>query len=146
MSKIVYILEDEFSLRSTLSEYLTQQGYQVYAFSDPSFCPLSDIPDCKCSQQTPCANFIITDINMPSMTGLRFIEGQKGKGCMAPHVAIMSATWSEEEYHEATRYGCMVFEKPFSFTDLLQWMKNCEKKPFISIRCENSSKSINISN
>ena len=146
MSKIVYILEDEYSLRSTLSEYLKQKGYQVYAFSDPSFCPLSDIPDCKCTQQTPCTNFIITDINMPSMTGLKFIEGQKSKGCIAPHVAIMSATWSEEEYQEAKSYGCKVFEKPFSLTELLQWMKNCEKETYVSFRCESSSKSLNMSN
>jgi DNA-binding response OmpR family regulator len=105
MSQIIYILEDELSLRLTLSEYLKQKDFQVYAFSDPSFCPLFDIPVCKCTQQTPCANFIITNINMPDMSGLKFNEGQKGKGCMASHIAVMSATLSEKEYKQARRYG-----------------------------------------
>jgi CheY-like chemotaxis protein len=56
---------------------------------------------------------------MPSMTGLKFIETQKDKGCIAPHIAVMSATWSAEEYKKAKELGCNVFEKPFNFFELL---------------------------
>ncbi len=124
MSKVVYILEDEFTLRSTLSAYLQIKGYEVQAFSDPSFCPLSNESSCVCKRQSPCADFIITDINMPGMTGLRFIDLQKNKGCKAPNIAIMSASWSKKQYQKARKLGCKVFEKPFGLNDLLQWMKN----------------------
>jgi DNA-binding response OmpR family regulator len=133
MSKIVYILEDEYSLRSTLRDYLEQNDYEVHAYSDPSFCPLTETAACKCNKQTPCADFIITDINMPGMTGLKFIELQKEKDCKVSHMAIMSATWSESEYNKAEELGCKVFEKPFGLNDLLQWMKSCEEIAFIPI-------------
>jgi len=131
MSKIVYLLEDEYSLRSTLKDFLIQNDYEVHAYSDPSFCPLTETAACKCEKKTPCSDFIITDINMPGMTGLNFVQRQREKGCMVPHMAIMSATWSESEYKKAKELGCKVFEKPFGFKDLLQWMKSCEENAFI---------------
>ncbi len=144
MSKNVYLLEDEFSLRSTLIDFLKQKGYEVHAYSDPSFCPLSDISSCTCNKQTPCADFIITDINMPGMSGLKFIEMQKIKGCISPYIAVMSATWSESEYQKARDFGCKVFEKPFSLIDLFNWMKICEDKPFIPINQNNSCGRVNL--
>lgn len=133
MSKVVYLLEDEYELRSTLNSFLKENGYDVHSFSEPSFCPLSETLNCSCKKNTPCAEYIITDINMPGMSGLKFIELQIGKGCKAPHIAIMSATWSEEEYQKARKWGCKVFDKPFSFVDLLQWMQNCENQPVVPI-------------
>lgn len=133
MSKAVYILEDEYELRSTLKSFLTQKGYEVHSFSDPTFCPLSEIQNCSCQRHTPCAEFIITDINMPGMSGLKFIELQKNKGCKVPHIAVMSASWSKEEYQKARELGCKVFDKPFSFADLLQWMQNCQEQPIIPL-------------
>jgi len=144
MSKIVYILEDEYSLRSTLRDYLGQNGYEVYAYSDPSFCPLTETAACKCDKQTPCTEFIITDINMPGMTGISFIERQKEKGCKVSHIAIMSATWSTSEYNKAKILGCKVFEKPFGLKDLLQWMKRCEEIAFIPINKNNSCDRVNL--
>ena len=133
MSKVVYLLEDEVGLRSTLFDFLKQNGYEVFAYSDPSFCPLSEVTSCKCDQQNPCTDFIITDINMPGMTGLKFIELQRGKSCKAPNIAIMSATWSESEYQKARELECEVFEKPFSFVDLIKWMQNCEEQMVVPI-------------
>jgi DNA-binding response OmpR family regulator len=130
MSKAVYILEDEFGLRSTLYDFLKQKGYEVSAYSDPSFCPLSEIASRKCNCQDPCTDFIITDINMPGMTGIKFIEFLKGKSCKVPHVAIMSASWTESEYQQAKDLGCKILEKPFNFSDLIQWMKHCEENTF----------------
>ena len=41
---------------------------------------------------------------MPGMTGLSFIEIQKEKGCKVPHIAVMSATWSESQYQRAVTW------------------------------------------
>lgn len=132
MSKVVYLLEDEDALRSTLNEFLHQNGYEVYAYSDPTFCPLSESLPCKCDNPLPCTDFIITDINMPGMSGLKFIELQKNKNCKVPNIAVMSATWSEEDYQKARDFGCKVFEKPFSFSELLKWMEICDTKSIIA--------------
>jgi DNA-binding response OmpR family regulator len=144
MSKVVYLLEDDIGLRSTLFDFLKQNGYEVFAYSDPSFCPLSEVTSCKCNRQNPCADFIITDINMPGMTGISFIELQKEKSCKVSHIAIMSATWSESEYKKAKELGCKVFEKPFGLNDLIQWMKSCQETAFIPINNNHSCQSINL--
>lgn len=78
------------------------------------------------------------------MTGLKFIELQKDKGCKVPHIAVMSCTWSKSEYQRARDMGCKVFEKPFSLDDLIQWMENCEEKPFIPTYKITSCNRINI--
>lgn len=59
MSKVVYILEDEFELRSSLKTFLDLNGYDVHAFSEPFFCPLSEIMSCACQNQTSCADFLL---------------------------------------------------------------------------------------
>ena len=130
MPKAVYILEDDIGLRSTLYDFLKQKGYEVSAYADPSFCPLSEVASCKCNCQNPCADFIITDIKMPGMTGLKFVELQKEKNCKVPHIATMSATWTDHEYLQAKELGCKVFEKPFNFNDPIQWIKHCEENTF----------------
>jgi CheY-like chemotaxis protein len=57
---------------------------------------------------------------MPGMAGLKFIELQKGKGCEAPNIAVMSATWSEEQYQTARELGCKAFQtiQPFRTTSM----------------------------
>ena len=105
---------------------------------------LTETAACKCNKQTPCADFFITDINMPGMTGISFIEQQKEKGCKVSHIAIMSATWSKSEYNKVKELGCKVFEKPFGLNDLLQWMKSCEEIAFIPINKNCSCDRINI--
>lgn len=144
MAKTVYILEDEFSIRSTLNYFLKQSGYEVFTFSEPSFCPLSSVETCTCNRSVPCVDFIITDINMPGMTGLQFIEIQKKKGCIVYNIAIMSATWEKDQYKKAKELGCKVFEKPFGLNNLLSWMKNCEKNAFIPIYTNGSCDRIKI--
>lgn len=142
MNKTVFVLEDESILRSTLGEILTQNGYNVQEYSDPTFCPISNVQNSWCNVKVPCADFIITDINMPRMNGLKFIENQMQKGCIAPHVAVMSAVWSEDQYQKARELGCKVFEKPFGFIDLLNWMKECENQSnLISVEELNSNPS-----
>ncbi|HIE44472.1 MAG TPA: response regulator [Candidatus Omnitrophica bacterium] len=76
-----------------------------------------------------CGDFIITDIHMPSMTGLDFIENQlRQGGCKSMNFAVMSADWTDLQLQQAKRLGCYVLKKPFDPQELIDWLVECEKK------------------
>jgi CheY-like chemotaxis protein len=72
-----------------------------------------------------CADFLLTDIKMPNMNGLEFIERQMESSCKAGfrNKAVMSAVWSEEDLLKAEQLGCKVFHKPFSLEEILDWLE-----------------------
>lgn len=66
------VFEDNDQLRSLISTILEMRGYEVFTFSEPGSCPLYLKDKCPCPLKHTCADIIITDINMPSVTGLDF--------------------------------------------------------------------------
>ena len=52
----------------------TECGYEVLAFPDPGVCPLHTLAHCQCPRSTICADMVISDVNMLSVSGLDFIE------------------------------------------------------------------------
>ncbi|NIQ37016.1 MAG: response regulator [Proteobacteria bacterium] len=123
-----FVFEDNDTLRSMMSSVLEGRGYEVMSFPDPGFCPMVLNRECPCPHKHACADIIITDINMPSMTGLEFLENRRQNGCKVKNRAVMSGRWSEEELDKARKLGCKIFEKPFSFADLGRWLEECEKR------------------
>ncbi len=73
----IILLDDNEVILSVLSEILVHRGYEVFSFSDPSICPLQITPECRCNANQTCTDIIISDLDMPNMTGLGFIENQK---------------------------------------------------------------------
>ena len=107
-----------------LNEFLARRGYDVVSFSDPSDCPLLRSEACYHA----CADILISDLSMPNMTGLQFIENQIRKGCRIQNLALMSAAWTNEEQEHAKRIGCHIFSKPFRFDELSVWLDDCESR------------------
>lgn len=120
----VMVFEDNDFLRSMINEFLARRGYEVVAFSDPADCPLLHSDACYYA----CADILISDLSMPNMTGLQFLENQIQKGCRIQNVALMSAAWTPEEREYAERIGCQVFNKPFQFGELNFWLDDCESR------------------
>ncbi len=89
---------------------LSEMGYEVLGSSAPFSCPVFLDSKCSCPVDTPCTNIIITDINMPDMTGIEFIENQKIKGCRVQNIAVMSGRWTEEGRQRAKRLGCHILK------------------------------------
>ena len=81
----VILLDDNEGVRSIFAEILEERGYEVFPYSDPGICPLQLERECLCSNGQSCADIIISDVDMPSMTGLEFIENQKKKNCKIRH-------------------------------------------------------------
>jgi len=121
------VFDDNRAIRSLISSVLQERGYEVHAFSEPGACPVFLDRVCPCPVGYTCADIIITDINMPNVTGLEFIENQIKHGCQVSNFAAMSGSWSESEVTRATELGCKIFKKPFDFNEIISWLNHCEK-------------------
>ena len=122
MSARVFIFDDDELIRTTLKYFVEQEGFKVSAFSQPDHCSVYYSGDCMCPQKEACADIIITDVNMPGVSGLSFIENQIRKGCKVQHIAVMSGDWTDPGLKQAKSWGCQVFYKPFSILKLKQWL------------------------
>ena len=121
------VFEDNDVFRSVVSSFLTDREYEVFEFPEAGGCPLYLKSGCPCPLNHSCADIIITDINMPGITGLDFIGNQVTHGCKVKHFAMMSFAWTSEQLEQAQRLGCHILEKPFEREDLEVWLNECEK-------------------
>jgi CheY-like chemotaxis protein len=122
----VLLLEDNVSILKLLTELLEDRGYEVLGFSNPAICPLQMIPECRCGENQRCTDIIISDLQMPAITGLTFIENQRKKSCKCKHVALISAYWTDEDLAKAQSLNCKTFTKPFFFQKLDEWLDEVE--------------------
>jgi len=122
------VLDDEDVIRDLIYDILRNRGYDAHASSEPLFCPVYLDSECPCPVEHICTTIIITDINMPNMTGFEFIEHQKSMRCKVQNVAVMSGRWTGEELEQAKRLDCHMFKKPFKINELEKWLDECEKK------------------
>ena len=122
------VLDDEDVIRDLIYNLLKTRGYEAHASSEPLFCPIYLDSECPCPTEHICTSIIITDINMPNMTGFEFIEHQKSMGCKVQNVAVMSGSWTGEEIEHAKSLGCHMFKKPFKIDEIEKWLNECEKK------------------
>lgn len=127
MSLKVFVLDDDELIRATLTNFLQQEGYQVYSFSQPDHCQLYYTDRCVCKKDEPCADVIISDLNMPGQNGMQFIENQIRKGCKVRHIAVMSGDWGDPAIQKAREMGCLVLQKPFSILTLRKWLDDLRR-------------------
>jgi DNA-binding NtrC family response regulator len=122
------VLEDGQSIRQILESLLKDRGHEVLTYQDPTLCPLQQSHDCRCAENERCADIIITDLDMPNVSGLDFLAGQVSKGCRIQYIAIMSGAWPELSKQRAKDLGYSVFDKPFSLAVLTEWLDKCEER------------------
>ena len=124
----ILIFEDNDILRATLKYVLNERGYEVFTFSNPRFCRVYDSINHKCPVDYACADMIISDVNLPTKTGLELIKEQLQKGCKVKYRALMSGDWTDSSLKEARELGCHIFHKPFDIKKLFQWLDECSEK------------------
>ena len=128
MKPRILIFEDNDVLRSTLKNILKDLGFEVFAFSDPGMCPRRASYDSVCPLDHACADIIISDVDMPTKTGLEFIKERLNNGCKIKYRALMSGDWTETDLQNAQKLGCRIFHKPFNLEELLKWLNDCRKR------------------
>ncbi len=122
----VVIFDDEPAIRQVLGALCEDRGYEVFAFSDPTLCPLYAMPPCPCPHGSVCADLLLVDLLMREVDGLAFVEGLHAQGCPAPQIALMSGAWPPPARARALQLGCHLFPKPFALADLLAWFDTVE--------------------
>ena len=127
--KTALIIDDNPEFRSLMQSVAEMAGYKVITFSDPTVF-LSQRQESCCQMETsPCADLILTDNQMPGMTGLEFLTTIKNNGCKLPDSkkGIISGTLSNEEINRATELGCKVFSKVASIEEMYRWLTSFSK-------------------
>ncbi|MBN1957112.1 MAG: response regulator, partial [Desulfuromonadales bacterium] len=68
-------------------------------------------------------DMILTDNQMPGMTGLEFLDWIKQNNCPLPHhrKAIISGLWRDKELKTAQSLGCHIFHKPAPIETIHSW-------------------------
>ena len=131
----VIIFDDEPTLLELLELCFTRWGYEVFSYRTPVVCPLngngsgSGTSAGTCQSNAPCADLVISDFQMPHMTGLKLFQLQAERGCKVEKKmkAIMSGHSEGELLTQCEDLGYRFFEKPFSCSDLTDWLSDCEK-------------------
>jgi DNA-binding response OmpR family regulator len=118
------LLDDDRSILTLLQRVLTRSGYEVQAYPDPSLCPLYSAKSCvECaSVEQGCPDLILTDILMPHVTGIEFLEELKRIGCKCRHIAMMSGDWQDCYVEKASMMGVHMFAKPFHIGQFEHWL------------------------
>lgn len=124
----ILIFEDNKFVRHALKEFLCEFGYDVYTFEDPVASPLYKKSYCDCRFGSACADVIISDVNMPFLSGLDFMRNQVLKGCKVKSRALMSGDWTHNNLLRAQRLGCRIFSKPLVIKEIVQWIENSQKR------------------
>ena len=127
----IIVYEDDPTLGSMLSMALRQQGHKVDTYEDPSFCPTYKDLESECPHRKPCADVIITDHNMPNITGVEYLSLQQTHGCKikAENKAIVTgAVMNPETQERIDSLGCRLFRKPFRLVEILQWIDECSDR------------------
>lgn len=117
--KVALLFEDNPLCRDLMTEILMEKDFKVtaYAGSDSYVAQQKDCNNC-------CTDTLITDNQMPGMSGLELIQWMNDRGCRLPNhrKAIISGSWSSEHYDQARQLGCKIFQKPASIDEIHQWL------------------------
>ena len=128
-----FVFDDDDRVRSVLTAILKERGYEVYEFSEPRLCPLLLDNTCPCPEGHVCADIVISDLNMPTMNGLAFIENQHRHGCKGEHFALLSGAYSDEELQKARSSDVRFLRSPSGWPHSPRGSTNARD---ISIRTE----------
>jgi DNA-binding response OmpR family regulator len=127
MRKRALIFEDEKLLRFLYREVCEKHGYEVVEFSSPAFCPLHAKAQCVCGPGEVCTDLIISDLDMPKVKGLDFVEAQIRKGCHCQNILLVSGSCDKNSFARAGKLGCKVIEKPFRIQQIEAWLDEVDR-------------------
>jgi two-component system response regulator AtoC len=116
----ILIIDDEPSLRQTVSMILDEEGYETVTASDGK-----EGLD-KALELQP--DLVLTDVRMPGMPGIEFLERYREKGGQAL-VIVMTAYGSTELAIEAMKKGAYDYvPKPFSADQLVLVLRKAQER------------------
>jgi CheY-like chemotaxis protein len=126
----IVVFDADSEIRKLLSEQLSAKGHDVQTFPDPTACPVFNIGNCFCPSETPCADLLIMEQDLPKMKGLDFLATQVKRGCKAPaeNKLLISDTLTPLQRKALNVLGVESLMKPFVLSDILSWVSRCEAR------------------
>jgi CheY-like chemotaxis protein len=112
------LFDDEPVVLLVLTDFFETRGYDVRAFNQPVHCPVSGI-GAACSNVAPCCDIILTDYNMPGMTGIELFQAQARNGCRLDprNKAMLTGLADDTKRKDIGALGVACFEKPVLLTN-----------------------------
>ncbi len=106
----ILLLEDEYSLRISIEEFLGDIGYEVDGYMDGL-----EAYDAVYSKHY---DILLLDVNVPSINGFEYLKKLREDGVETPAIFLTSLT-DIEDLKEGYRRGCCDYiRKPFDLEEL----------------------------
>ena len=129
----VLLMDDDLDILWMLQRALEKWGHKVDAYVNPEICPAYSSPVCHCDIiNMGCPDVILTDVNMPLVNGIKFVEELKRKGCKCRKIGMMFGDWSESDLLKAYSMEVKIFAKPFDLSEFQLWLS--ENVPVVDHR------------
>ncbi len=123
--KSILIVEDEAHTRLSVGIILKRAGYKVYSVGDGV--QALELLERKISEEESC-DLILSDIQMPEMSGLELIRAMKQKNITIP-VIVFTGFGDKATVIELLREGVEEYlDKPFNEKDLLNRVSSVLRK------------------
>ena len=128
------IIDDYVRFTNTFKTWFSQMGYEALTFPDPTACPIYRRETKNCIKKDPCADIIITDLKLPRMNSIEFLQYQSQRGCKIDirNKAIISGYIDDEKRKAIENLGCSFFKKPLELPLISYWLNKCEKRMDLS--------------
>ncbi len=117
----VFVFDDEPVVRRVFASIARRAGYDVEVFNRAAPCGPAG-SSCLCGPDERCADAMITDYNMPDMTGLDLVEHLRERGCRCPRIAMISGFLPPDVASRASVLGVTLFSKPVSWAEVEGWL------------------------
>lgn len=117
----IVLIDDDPVVLHVLSSLFRHRGHVVKTYETPLACPLYTAVSCPCSSGE-CPDIIISDVDMPNVDGVSFVEAVFNKQCKCKHVALLSGRdLSDLDQKRISRVGVKFFTKPLDFAEFDAW-------------------------
>jgi CheY-like chemotaxis protein len=130
----VIIFDDDPVIVKLYREIFLSLDYEVLTFTEPVVCPIYGENAAACSKMDPCADIMITDYQMPVMSGLDLLETQQDRGCKltVKNKTLITGYANTSISSRVKELGCAYFQKPMALSSLLAWVSECEARVDLS--------------
>jgi two-component system, LuxR family, response regulator FixJ len=116
----VLVVDDDASVRDSLSALLDAFGFEVFTYSSGSQLLTDD--------RRRCAGVLIVDQHMPEMDGIEVLSALRGEGIDAPAILITGRLDPAISAHAALIGVAAILEKPFPTAKLAELVRSSLEK------------------